>query len=117
MDTFTVKKPEHYSLLEEGKLYRVDAARGDIVAGWAEQSFVPEWNGHQGNLKEALENIKFDIQNIRNMDLVLYCGTQKGYTLRDGNGTYFRFLYKEKTVFLSERLIATLVFCTLYDEK
>lgn len=93
------------NFLKSGQLYRVDANKGDVVLGYSNDSFVPLWNNHQGSLQEALEKLNDHIESIRNMGIVLFCGTEKGFTKGNGNGTYYRFLYGEKVIYLSLKQI------------
>lgn len=117
MGTFVVRQPVHYDLLRAGKLYRVDAAIGDVVLGWTDESFTSMWNDHKGDLQTKLRNLQQDIAGIRNMEIVLFCGPEMGYTFRDGNGTYFRFIYEDKAVIFSEGQISRLMFCDVDTDQ
>ena len=117
MGTFVIKETTHYDLLQPGKLYRVDAAWGDVVLGWTDDSFISMWDNHKGNLQRKLQSISRDIMAVQNMGLVLFCGAEMGHTTRDGNGTYFRFIYEDKVVIFSKKQILKLMFCDVDYEQ
>lgn len=104
----------HISDLIPGQLYRVDAAKGDVVLGWSEESFLSQRRYREG-FRKTSDELKGTIGYIRNMGIVLFCGSQFGFTLKDGDGIYYCFLCNEKVIYMPERWACNCVFFDPYS--